>query len=1018
MANQPKFRRILLVNWLDLPYAQIDLDENVTIFEGGNGSGKTTIMLAALATLMPDKKQLRGRKVSAEKHAIEAIFHRLQPNEPISYAALEIETGHGLFLAGVHITKQKEASSIDLEPFTITKWPDRNSVQDFFRLMDGDKEWTCSLSELKQRAGEWNVHLQAHPTLGSYFKELYDIGALPLTMATDAERSQYAHLLETSMVGGLSAALTVKLKDYLLPESEKLPSTVKLMHDNLRACIGTQNELKSSEEHYKRIAGLFRNLTGYITTLGKRVERDTKAAHTALKLTEQNLDDTTAELENLQAERKKLEKKQVDLEQQKQRALSDLDKLIKTKTNEEQELTQEVNRFRERLQSIENELRPVKDSQRELNEAHSRFAKLDANIPSDPSAEVLRARIKSDAKRFEGEVTELKRLIETSETERTALKKHKGVSAELSALAEQLRATPVVQKYTKIDDLRAAASLEAKLGPLVHGLVVKDLEQTLKQIDKLDPSATEVWLTTADDPANSFPSTTHGRFQKVEYGSAVRLTRIPAVPTLGEAAQKKRIVQLDQQIEQTKKGVKELEPVTLELDEILKFVYRVADEHQSHSLSWLKKTTTSLQTQIADFQSKRSEAEKAAAKAKEQMLKANEQRGQIFESFKERETEIGSGLARNEISIGLKEPLKERLEGEKITGIEKYTTFKKVWDVIHNIPELRKDTVVDSGDIGAALERLRLSLKEVNEKATNEKAVAALPEAVGDDFFVAALELPKIRKTVMALIRSIQPHNLTESSDPEKVIDALTVKIVTLTNRFAEQQNAFRANIDTIANSIHSEIHNRTQRILRWSNDLREVQFGTVKGIRLRLDKIESEVEVLDSLRQQRDLFADTELDPKAALQEFWKKRTGQEITAENALDYRRFVTLTIEVGDGQGKWRPVGGSTGEMVGAALSVLIILLRAWEEEAVLRGRVEPLRLLFLDEAARLDESSHATLEALSENMAIQFVVAAPIVAASGKFTHYVLTRKQVGNNRRVYIRGRRRFCESEHTNSIT
>src|SRR5258706_6460304 len=228
-ANPCKFRRILLVNWLDLPYAQIDLDANVTIFEGGNGSGKTSIMLAAFATLMPDRKQLRSRKVSLEKHAIEAIFHRLQPEEPISYAALEIELRDGLFLAGVQITKQKESSSIDLDAFTITNWPDRQSAQDFFRSTDGDKEMTCNLSELKQRAGEWNVQLQAHPTLNSYFKELYDRGALPLTMATDAERSQYAHLLETSMVGGLSDELAVRLKGYLLPEYEKLPTTVKLM---------------------------------------------------------------------------------------------------------------------------------------------------------------------------------------------------------------------------------------------------------------------------------------------------------------------------------------------------------------------------------------------------------------------------------------------------------------------------------------------------------------------------------------------------------------------------------------------------------------------------------------------------------------------------------------------------------------------------------------------------------------------------------------------------------------------
>jgi len=45
--------------------------------------------------------------------------------------------------------------------------------------------------------------------------------------------------------------------------------------------------------------------------------------------------------------------------------------------------------------------------------------------------------------------------------------------------------------------------------------------------------------------------------------------------------------------------------------------------------------------------------------------------------------------------------------------------------------------------------------------------------------FAAALQLRDIRKAVLALIRTIQPHNLTESNDPEKVIEALTHKIAT-----------------------------------------------------------------------------------------------------------------------------------------------------------------------------------------------------------------------------------------------
>jgi chromosome partition protein MukB len=91
------------------------------------------------------------------------------------------------------------------------------------------------------------------------------------------------------------------------------------------------------------------------------------------------------------------------------------------------------------------------------------------------------------------------------------------------------------------------------------------------------------------------------------------------------------------------------------------------------------------------------------------------------------------------------------------------------------------------------------------------------------------------------------------------------------------------------------------------------------------------------------------------------------------------------------------------------------MRAWEAEAALRVNIDPLRLLFLDEAARLDETSQSTLESLSESLGIQFVVAAPIVGGSGRFTHYVLSRKKVGNGDRVFIKGRRRFCEPEAGN---
>jgi chromosome condensin MukBEF ATPase and DNA-binding subunit MukB len=1013
--NKPsKFRRVILVNWLDLPYAQIDLDDNVTIFEGGNGSGKSTLLLAALVTLMPDKKQLRSRKVTMEKHAEEAIYHRLQHDEPIAYAALEIQLTNEIILAGVHITKQKESNSISLDVFTVRRWQDRENVQDFFRFTEGDKEWTCNLNELKQRAGEWGMEFHAHPTLIAYFRELYDYGVIPLAMATDLERSQFAHLLETSMAGGMSSALVDRLKNYLLPEYEKLPDATRLMHDNLRSCIETQNELKSSNEQYTRIATLFHDLNSYVTALGTRISREKEATNEKLKLTESILKTTENSLKQLEKEKADLVKKKEKHDADKRAALLNLQTELGEKRVEEASLKTEGDTLSTTRNELNAKSQPLNNSKSELEKAIAGLKKLEIESPTDPSGKKMEERIKSETDRLQEELNQLKDLLRDSEAEQSALKNHQGAGTELVRLAEKLGGTPVLKHYAGLEDLKEAAQVEAKLGPLVQGLIVKDMEKATNQLVKLDTSLREIWLTTSKDPANEIGSKKLGDFHRVDSDNTSRLTRVPERPVLGEAARKRRLQELELHIKKAKKEGAELTVIVGQLEELKKHAHRIPDEWAERPLSWFKSEASSIQEQVALLNSQIDGIIEKTKASEKEITKLTGQFQTIAESFDEPEKAINAEINRNDTAVGINDPLKTRLEKERVDEIASFTALQTVWSSISGLAELAKLPDGNLPDVGAALERLKNSVKPVDN---NGKVSGAIPAKVSEDLAAAASDLLQIRTTVRALIQTIQPHNLTDSEEPEVVIQALTQKITTLTTRLDEQQIVFRNNIDTIADSIHSEINKRTQRILKWSTDLKEVNFGTVRGIRLRLERIPEQLRILDGLRQQKELFSESQKDPKTALQEFWKQRTGQELTTENALDYRRFVNLLIEVGDGQGKWRLVGGSTGEMTGAALSVLIILLRAWEEEATLRERVEPLRLLFLDEAARLDPSSHATLEALSTGLSIQLVVAAPIVAASGKFTHYVLSRKQVGNRRQVIIRGRRKFCEPDHENPI-
>ncbi len=814
------------------------------------------------------------------------------------------------------------------------------------------------------------------------------------------------------MAGGMSSALVDRLKNYLLPEYEKLPEATRLMHDNLRSCIGTQNELQSSNEQYAKIASLFQDLNSYVVGFGTRISRDKDAANAKLKLTESTLETVVTALKQLKIEKQTLSVKKTEHDEKKKNALADLQASLDQKRGEEQQLKSQIDPLAVTRDELREKVQPLNASKDELDKATAGLRELEFEISDDPTGKQTEGWINVEIERLQEEHRQLKELRHSSEAEQTALKEHKGANAELVKLAEKLGGTPIVQRYADLADLKEAARVQATLGPLVDGLIVKDIGKAAGQLAKLEVGLHEIWLTASKDPASEITTEKLSPFQKVDYDKSTRMTRIPERPRLGEAARKKRLQDLELQIKSAKKEMVDLEVILGKLDLLKKHNNRIADDFVIWPSSRLKSEAASIEEEIKKLNGQIAEISRQGGLLEKEITKLTGKFQNVSESFNTPESEINADITRNQTAIDLKEPLQVRLETERVEGIAKYTALQSIWDSLSSLAELGKLPGGDLPDQGVALERLRNAVKQVDK---SEKISGTIPERVGEDLAQVAADVLRIRAAVRSLIQSIQPHNLTESSEPEVVIKALTQQITTLTSRLGEQQVAFRNSIDTIADSINSEINKRGQRILRWSNDLKEVNFGTVMGIRLRLERIPEQLQILDGLRQQKELFSESKKDPTTALQEFWKVRTGQELTTENALDYRRFVNLVIEVGDGQGKWRLVGGSTGEMTGAALSILIILLRAWEEEAALRERVDPLRLLFLDEAARLDPSSHATLEALSTGLSIQLVVAAPIVAASGEFTHYVLSRKQIGTKRQVIIRGRRRFCESEHEN---
>lgn len=166
-----------------------------------------------------------------------------------------------------------------------------------------------------------------------------------------------------------------------------------------------------------------------------------------------------------------------------------------------------------------------------------------------------------------------------------------------------------------------------------------------------------------------------------------------------------------------------------------------------------------------------------------------------------------------------------------------------------------------------------------------------------------------------------------------------------------------------------------------------------MNSVRLNVNVRETHAMLLDVLSEQheqhQDLFNSNRLTFSEALAKLYQRlnpqidmgqRTPQTI-GEELLDYRNYLEMEVEVNRGSDGWlRAESGalSTGEAIGTGMSILVMVVQSWEDESRrLRGKdISPCRLLFLDEAARLDARSIATLFELCERLQMQLIIAAP------------------------------------------
>lgn len=371
-----------------------------------------------------------------------------------------------------------------------------------------------------------------------------------------------------------------------------------------------------------------------------------------------------------------------------------------------------------------------------------------------------------------------------------------------------------------------------------------------------------------------------------------------------------------------------------------------------------------------------------------------------------------------------------KLERDYALSREQVVSAKAGWCKVMRL-------VRDNG-IERRLHRRELAYLGSDElRSMSDKALGALRLAVADNEHLRDIlrlsEDPKYPERKVHFFIGVYQHlrerirqDIIRTDDPVEAIEQMEIELNRLTEELTAREQTLAISSRSAANIIRKTIQREQTRIRQLNQGLQAVSFGQVKSVRLNVNVRESHALLLDTLaqdhEQHQDLFNSQRLTFSEAIAKLYQRlnphidhgsRTPQVI-GEELLDYRNYLAMEVEVNRGSEGWlRAESGalSTGEAIGTGMSILVMVVQSWEEESRrLRGKdISPCRLLFLDEAARLDARSIATLFELCERLDMQLVIAAPENISPEKGTTYKLVRKVINNFEHVHVVGLRGFA---------
>ncbi len=409
-------------------------------------------------------------------------------------------------------------------------------------------------------------------------------------------------------------------------------------------------------------------------------------------------------------------------------------------------------------------------------------------------------------------------------------------------------------------------------------------------------------------------------------------------------------------------------------------------------------------------------------------------------------------LRRDELHERLHSSRSRKAEYQRVitaTELEMRALAKRVKKAQSEYSELRKFVVVAKAgwcsvlrlardnDVERRLHKRELAYLSASElRSMSDKSLGALRLAVaGNEELRDALRLSEDnahpeRKILFYVavyqhLRERIRQDIIRTDDPVEAIEQMEVELARLTEELTQRENRLAISSDSVASIINKTIQREQNRIRMLNQGLSNIAFGQVNGVRLNVKVRESHETLLAGLStqqaQHKDLFESTRYTFSEAMAKLYQRvnphidmgQRSPQVLGEELLDYRNYLELSVEVNRGSDGWLQAESgalSTGEAIGTGQSILLMVVQSWEEESRrLRSKdIIPCRLLFLDEAARLDSKSISTLFELCDRLDMQLLIAAPENISPEKGTTYKLVRKVFKDHEHVHVVGLKGF----------